>query len=182
MTTMTHPNAKALGQIMKPERKGDKVYGDYLYDNGDAAVWFEREEQFGQSVKCVRYWKVARGAVRVEQGYTSATIGRAVLLDPGILHAVRAGCAVSWYAPTLERASDNTRRLGLPHGSLTVHFADGTDAGFHEMPGTVSMGVSFNPDLRGGFGGGGRVHDPIALDIPAPETAPAVEEGGHVTQ
>ena len=110
MTTMTHPNAKALATIMRPERKGDKPFAAYLYDNGDAAVWFERIERVGEARTRTYYWQIARGAVRVGRvgrGYLNATIGRAVLHDPGILHVVRAGCAVSW----------------LP-GSLIVHFPD----------------------------------------------------------
>ena len=184
-------NVKALKAIIRPERKDDRIFAAYLYPNGDAAVSFERSDTIGDATARRTYWKVARGAVAVRAGYgTGGTVkGRVVLHSPGIMHAVIGADAVSWYPPSIEHGSENTRGMGFAVGCLSLRYKDGTDADFYEVGkpmgpgwvgGFIGMGISFNSETTGGFPEANehRSADDSAIALEIRAESPATADGG----
>jgi hypothetical protein len=123
----------------------------YLYADGHAVILYEKTDRDAGTVEFAEIherWTDARldfkGRLCFSR-YESAGFMRLAKLAK-LIHATE---------PSTERGSENTRRLGIPVGSLEFNFDahqyGGDCAHFKSMPSVLSAGYTYQPDTNDKF-------------------------------
>lgn len=180
-TIVLTSRAARLKAAMKPLKKGDERRCAYLYADGTVVVWFERSKRHRDldTTTRVEYWKVAREAVPVVENYSESTTGSLVVHETGFVHALEHAARVSWYAPSVEHGSDNTKARNIAVGGVRIEYEDGTRWSLNLFSGLISSSVEARPGLPNTFDL--TTIDPnlviAAIYVPPPEEAASGADG-----
>lgn len=122
----------------------------YLYSDGHAVILYEKHDRDAGDVEFAE----------VHEKYCDARLnfkGRIVFSRyeaAGFMRLAKLAKVISAKEPTLDRGSQNTKRLGIPVGSLEFDFIGnhGCDcAHFKTMPSVLGSGFTYQPDTNDKF-------------------------------
>lgn len=124
----------------------------YLYADGHAVVLYEQTVKLGNSKTEVEY------AV-IHEKWTEAHLGFKGRLcfsrydGLAMLNLCKRASTITAHEPTTEHGSENTRKLGLSVGSLSLNFPDGSYLHWTTIPGLISAQHTYQPEHVDAFDG-----------------------------
>ena len=152
-----------IRKVMKPQLKGDEISCAYLYCDGLIAVMFKRPDGIPGSHRYINYWQTLATTLRPDGK------GRVVLADYGILWALPMASRVEWKGPSLSAGSENTRKMGMSVGQMSIKMNRGNGISSHyqnainlyELSG-IALGITIQEETPR-FNVNDRTDDPIAV-------------------
>lgn len=122
-----------------------KLTCSYLYADGHAVLMYEKEDKdAGRITFCEIYEK-----------WTNARLsftGRLIFgqFDQEMLKLAKRATSIVAHEASIDRGSDNTKKLGIPWGSLEFRMSGGywgNGLHFSEMPGLISGPYTYQPKV-----------------------------------
>ena len=122
------------------------AYCGYIYADGHVVILHRERHPKAGEVEWVEIFEKIDTHCAFE--------GRIVFHNLGYERKFRLACeayTLRATVPSVSNGSDNTKKLGIAVGNFAIEFKDGADLLWSTMPGVLSDGITYQPDVNEAF-------------------------------
>ena len=137
---MSKSNCLKIGKLPKT------AHCAYIYEDGHAVVIHQQRHDKAGDVE----WAVVYEKLDIHCQFTGRIVFHHLRYDRLFQEAANA-YSLRASTPSVESGSENTKRMGIRVGNLTVESKDGKSLYWTLMPDLISNGITYQPECKESF-------------------------------